>query len=36
MNNMHEDSQKERDQGARMGLGVAHGIMQNMGEAVTI
>ena len=36
MNNMHEDNQKERDQGARMGLAVAHGIMQNMSGAVTI
>ena len=33
MNNMHEDNQKERDQGAKMDLAVAHGIMQNMGGA---
>ena len=36
MNNMHEDNQKERDQGARMGLAVAYGIMQDMSGAVTI
>ena len=36
MINMHEDNQKERDQGTGMGLAVAHGIMQNMSGAVTI
>jgi hypothetical protein len=28
MNNMHEDNQKERDQGTRMGLAVAPGIIK--------
>ena len=36
MNNMHEDNQKELNEGTRMGLAVAHGIMQNMSGAVTI